>query len=351
MDYIVDSLMEVSSEEYNLIVSEKLFCDPVSREKLVDILFEYYNIPQVSIYPQPLLSLYGTGFQTGCVVDIGEDLSQICCFWDGVPIDGYDVTNFGGSTITAELSHQLSYRLYDNITEPTHRLYVQKCKELYGYIATDFERELQEYESSAAKEESYLLPDGTLIALNQERINSSELIFNPTLYDDPNAHIQEDIKIEQMRDEPEDEEEKKKEEKPEGEEEEPMTEEELQKAREEFFFAQTEPQTSVDPLHKRIVNAIYRCDTAIRSELFGNLILAGGTTLFPNFAERLTNEMVMIAPTAPPITIRSIDNRIISTWKGERILSNFSNIKKMTKADYAETGSTFIHSCCINEDD
>lgn len=292
IDFVIDNLLNISCEDYHFIFSEKLYCDPRNREDLVDIAFDYYNIPSLTIYPQPLLALYGTGFTSGCVVDIGEDLSQICCFFEGIPLDSFSVVNFGGSNITTELAHQLSYRLYDNITEPSHRLYVEKCKELYGYISLDYENELESYSSSADREKSYVLPDKTLIALNQERINASEIIFNPSLYE----------------------------------------------------------ESRIKPLHERVVNAIYKCDTSLRKLLFSNVVLSGGSTLFPNFEERLTNEMKLIAPTAPPITIRSIENRINSVWKGESIISNFSNVKRMTIKDYKEYGSHYINDICINED-
>ena len=38
------------------------------------------------------------------------------------------------------------------------------------------------------------------------------------------------------------------------------------------------------------------CDLDVRKELYGNIILSGGTTMFDGFGERLYKEMKQLAP-------------------------------------------------------
>ena len=43
----------------------------------------------------------------------------------------------------------------------------------------------------------------------------------------------------------------------------------------------------LEPLDDLIVGAISECDVDLRRELFGNIVLSGGSTMFPGIKERL----------------------------------------------------------------
>ncbi len=49
-------------------------------------------------------------------------------------------------------------------------------------------------------------------------------------------------------------------------------------------------------IHECIYNAIMKCQIDIRKDLYGNIVLAGGSSMFPGIADRLQKEMVNLAP-------------------------------------------------------
>jgi actin-related protein len=49
-------------------------------------------------------------------------------------------------------------------------------------------------------------------------------------------------------------------------------------------------------IHETAYNSIYKCDLDIRRELYGNVVLSGGTTMFSGIADRMQKELTAMAP-------------------------------------------------------
>ena len=49
-------------------------------------------------------------------------------------------------------------------------------------------------------------------------------------------------------------------------------------------------------IHEMTYNSIMKCDDDIREDLWTNIFLSGGSTMFPGFAERMQKELVALAP-------------------------------------------------------
>ena len=45
-------------------------------------------------------------------------------------------------------------------------------------------------------------------------------------------------------------------------------------------------------------NSIYKCDLDIRRDLYGNIVLSGGTTMFPGIADSMQKELTALAPSS-----------------------------------------------------
>jgi actin len=41
-------------------------------------------------------------------------------------------------------------------------------------------------------------------------------------------------------------------------------------------------------IHEMTYSSIYKCDVDVRKELYSNIVMSGGTTMFPGIAERLS---------------------------------------------------------------
>jgi actin-related protein len=67
-----------------------------------------------------------------------------------------------------------------------------------------------------------------------------------------------------------------------------------------------------------------KCDVDVRRDLFSNIVLSGGTTMYPGIAERLNKEMTSLAPSSVKIKIVAPPERKYSVWIGGSILSSLS---------------------------
>ena len=45
-------------------------------------------------------------------------------------------------------------------------------------------------------------------------------------------------------------------------------------------------------------NSIFKCDLDIRRDLYGNVVLSGGTTMFPGIADRMQKELTGLSPSS-----------------------------------------------------
>eukprot|EP01084_Bolivina_argentea_P112572 200768_1 len=98
-----------------------------------------------------------------------------------------------------------------------------------------------------------------------------------------------------------------------------------------------------------LYHSIINCPLDIRRDLYSNIILSGGTTLFPGLSERLTSEMTRLAPSSITVKVRAPPERKNSVWIGGSILSSRSLFQEMwiRKREYDETGPTIVHWKCL----
>lgn len=92
-------------------------------------------------------------------------------------------------------------------------------------------------------------------------------------------------------------------------------------------------------------NSIYKCDLDIRRDLFGNVILSGGTTMFPGIADRMQKELTALAPTSMKVKIVAPPERKYSVWIGGSILASLSTFQNLwcSKQEYDESGPAIVH--------
>jgi actin-related protein len=144
--------------------------------------------------------------------------------------------------------------------------------------------------SSSALEKSYELPDGNVIAIGNERFRCPEVLFQPS-------------------------------------------------------FIGKEAQG----VHDTMFSTIMKCDVDIRKDLYANIVLSGGTTMYEGIADRLTKEMTALAPSTMKIKVVAPPERKYSVWIGGSILASLSTFQQMwiSKQEYDESGPSIVHRKCF----
>ena len=89
-----------------------------------------------------------------------------------------------------------------------------------------------------------------------------------------------------------------------------------------------------------------KCEVVIRKNLYSNVVLSGGTTMFAGIGERMTKELTALAPSTMKI---KVVERKYSVWIGGSILSSLSTFQQMwiSKGEYDESGPTIVHRKCF----
>jgi actin beta/gamma 1 len=92
-------------------------------------------------------------------------------------------------------------------------------------------------------------------------------------------------------------------------------------------------------------NSIFKCDLDIRRDLYGNVVLSGGTTMFPGIADRMQKELTSLSPSSMKVKIVAPPERKYSVWIGGSILASLSTFQNLwcSKQEYDESGPGIVH--------
>jgi actin-related protein len=90
-------------------------------------------------------------------------------------------------------------------------------------------------------------------------------------------------------------------------------------------------------------------DIDIRKALYANVVLSGGTTMYPGFADRMQKEIAVLAPSTMNVKVIALPERKYSVWIGGSVLASLQSFQKMwiSKKEYNESGPTIVHRKCF----
>jgi actin-related protein len=98
-------------------------------------------------------------------------------------------------------------------------------------------------------------------------------------------------------------------------------------------------------VHETTYMTITKCDLDIRRDLYGNIVLSGGTTMFPGITDRMQKELTALAPSSMKVKIVAPPERKYSVWIGGSILASLSTFQNLwcSKQEYDESGPSIVH--------
>ena len=105
-------------------------------------------------------------------------------------------------------------------------------------------------------------------------------------------------------------------------------------------------------IHEQIHNSIMACAIDIRRDMYSDIVLSGGSTMFPGIRDRLAKEITAVAPSSMKVKINAAPERKYLVWLGGSILGSLTNYIQMwiTKQEYDEYGPEIVHRKCFWSD-
>merc|ERR1712083_662805 len=89
-------------------------------------------------------------------------------------------------------------------------------------------------------------------------------------------------------------------------------------------------------IHDATFKCIQTCDIDLRRDLYRNIVLSGGNTMFPGIGERMTKELKALAPQKVDVKVNASPQRRYLVWMGASIVAQLTTFSKMLilKSDY-----------------
>ena len=231
-----DNELRVAPEGHRVLLTETPLNPNVNREKMAEIMFETFNTHAMHIESSAVLSFYASGRTTGIVIESGDGVSHTVLIYEGYPLFyANQYLDFAGRDLTDYILRFLG--LYFSRTHSDVKI-ARNIKERFCYVALDYEQEMQ---TAAFNSSTYELPDGQVIAIGNEQFRCPEALFQPSFL----------------------------------------------------------PGVESAGIHETCYNSIMRCDPNTRNDLFSNILLSGGNTMF-RYRDRMQKEIIaesmVIAP-------------------------------------------------------
>jgi actin-related protein len=283
--YTFHNDLRVNPSDHPVLLTEPPMNPDTNRFKMAEIMFNTFNVPAMYVSMQAVLSLYASGRTTGLVIDAGDGVIHIVPIYEGFAIShAIKRIDIAGRDITSHLQKLLMARGHKFITSAEKEI-VRDIKERLCYVALEPEKEMKLAEKHQGMEKQYILPDGNTITIGSERFMAPEAFFNPSLI-----------------------------------------------GRED------------EPLDDAIFNSVNSCDIDLRKELYQNIVLSGGSTMFPGLKERLHKELTELVPENVEIRIVAPPERRYSVWIGGSILSSLKTFQRLwiSKKEYEDSGPSVV---------
>merc|ERR1719383_348139 len=200
-------------------------------------MFESLDVMGTYISIQAILSLYASGRTTGVIMDTGDGVSHIVPVYEGYSLNGSVLRiNLAGRDLTEHFMRLMTEKGY-SMTTSAEREIAKEVKEDLCYVAIDYDQELKKSNEKEIEKE-YTLPDGQVISLSSERFRCPEALFKPNLINIESPGIAECT-----------------------------------------------------------YDSIMCCTIDLRKDLYKNIVVSGGTSMFQGLPERLQGEIENRAPT------------------------------------------------------
>ena len=289
LSYTMHDQLGICPQDHPVLLSQAPFNPKSTRESVTQIMFEQFDVPAFSLQTSAVLVLHSTERSTGVAVDLGGG-----AFTASVVIDGYFSKE---ASLTLPLSGRYITQYFKTDMEKSEHITVEQKEMLGGssfweiindikqsccFVSQNFDTDT---ENSVAHAQQCELPDGTFLTLDKERFRCTEAIFNPDLFG-----------------------------------------------------------VEMQGIQHQAYNSVMRAPSEATKTLLSNIVLCGGSSMFPGIVTRLENDLKNLNKTEHEINLVAPEDRDFCVWKGgSKMAETVESRIWLSKTDYDEYGPSRIH--------
>lgn len=323
----------VDPKEHPVMIADRAFSTPQSRDKLAQLIFEKFDSPALFLARSSVLAAFALGKTSALVLDCGGGVTSCEPVFDGYVVNrGARRTQVAGSMVDQCFGALLFGKGKNKRLLPRYKVHRQivppgKLKAtvldlpntpatFHDYMCAEVLRDIKETHGKASDvpldwasgpdnvpKVQYELPDGKMLDIGMERFSAVECLFSG-----PPPFIQ--------------------------------MPEDLDHAR-SFQF------TGMQSL---VTASIDACDIDIRKDLYANIVLTGGMSLLPSMSDRLLKDLNTNLSPALKAKVQlpnTTAERRFGVWIGGSILGSLGSFHQMwvSKAEYEEQGDVLFRKC------
>ncbi|NWH43578.1 ACT1 protein, partial [Fregata magnificens] len=282
--HVYEYELRIKASERPMLLTEAPVNPLQNREKMTEITFEGFMVSAMRVAVQATPALCASARITGIVVDGGDGVSHTVPIYEGYCLPhAVSRLDIAGWDITKYFM-KLLLESGHTFVSTAEREIVRYIKEKLCYVALEPIQEMKAKPEEIMKE--YRLPDNNIIQIGNQLFRAPETLLVPA-----------SVGVE------------------------------------------------APGVHKMIFNSIMKRDIDVCSNLYGNILLSGGSTLFPGLEEWILKEMKPQVPAGMFVRTIATPERKYRVWIGASILTCLTSFKQMgvTVSDYKDFGAAVIH--------
>ncbi|NWU32401.1 ACL10 protein, partial [Dyaphorophyia castanea] len=234
------------------------------------------------------LSLCAHGRVTGLAVEAGAALSHVTPVWGGRTLrKGSRSLGVAGEQLSRHLQRLLLHSPREpSVLQALTKQALTQLKEQCCYVSLDYEGDLRE--TGSHRPARFQTPDGHWITLGKERFCCPEPLFRPELL-----------------------------------------------------------HHSCPGLHQLAGQSLWAVPDQARRLVLGNIVLSGGSSMFPGFPERMCLELnFLFRGAGVHVEVLANPKRGTAAWAGGSMAASLTSFQHtwMTKGEYQEHGAEYVHT-------
>lgn len=326
LDYTYNKVIHSESEYHPVLMSEAPWNIRNKREKLMELMFEKYNVPAFFLAKNAVLAAFANGRSTAIVVDSGATHTSAVPVQDGFVLTQAIVKSpLGGDYITMQCNQYLAENDIEIV--PPYMIQskeVVKDKEKPKWVKKSSLPEVNNSWHNYMTKKVVQDFQMSVLQVSENPYDEKQISTIPAVhYEFPNGYHQ-DFSCERFK---------------------------IPEALFDPSMVQMKGMNTMLGVAHIVTTSVGMCDVDVRPALYSSVVVTGGNSFLQGFPERLNRDLSVRIPTSmrlKMIACSGAAERRFGAWIGGSILASIGTFQQMwiSSQEYEEGGKVQVERKC-----